>query len=209
MSLPTTLRAVVFDCDGVLFDSLSANIAYYNAVLTAVGRQPMDEALEHLAHRLSTRQFLEHVFADDPTLIERARAVAQATDYEPFYPLMRPAPGLRRLLAKLQASYRLAMATNRGFTAHEVVRRFALEPYLEFTVGILDVERPKPHPDMLQLCLQRLQVDPAEALYVGDMISDYEAARAAGMHFIAVGGAVDAPLRVDRLDELPGLLKRG
>jgi HAD superfamily hydrolase (TIGR01509 family) len=206
MPVPATLRAVIFDCDGVLFDSLPANVAYYNAVLRALGRPPMDEALEHLSHRLSTRQFLEHVFADQPELIERARAVAQATDYEPFYALMRPAPGLHELLAGLQTSYRLAMATNRGFTAREVMRRFALEPYLEFAVGILDVERPKPYPDMLQLSLQRLQVAPGEAAYVGDMISDYQAAQAAGMHFIAVGGAVDAPLHVDRLDQLPRLL---
>lgn len=200
------LRAVIFDCDGVLFDSMPANIAYYNAILEALGYAPMDAELEELAHRLSTRQFFEHRFADQPALIEKARAVAQATDYEPFYQLMRPAPGLHPLLAGLQPSYRLAMATNRGFTAHEVVRRFGLARYFEITVGILDVPRPKPHPDMLQRCVEHFGIAADEAVYIGDSISDLQAARSAGMHFIALGG-LEAPLRVACLDELPAVLR--
>lgn len=204
--MPIPLRAVIFDCDGVLFDSLPANEAYYNAILAKLGLPPMDPAQLALAHRGSTLQFFEHVLGNDAEKIEQARQVALSIDYEPFYQLMRPAPGLHEILASLRPRYRLGMATNRGYTAREVVRRFGLEEYLTATVGTRDVERPKPHPDMLLRCAEWLGVRPQEAVYIGDAKTDAEAAQAAEMHFIGVGDAVDVPLRVGRLDQVPAAL---
>ncbi|MCX8071871.1 MAG: HAD family hydrolase [Candidatus Binatia bacterium] len=204
---PVGLRAVVLDCDGVLFDSWSANLAYYNAILRDLGYPPMTPELAELAHRGSSAQFFAHVFQGDEEKIARAKEVAAATDYEPFYRLMRPVPSLHRVLQTLRARYRLAMATNRGYTAQEIVRRFGLTEYLETTVGVRDVERPKPYPDMLLLCLQRLGVEAHEAVYVGDAESDWQAAQAAGMHFVALGGiAVPAP-RIQTLEELPAVVE--
>lgn len=197
------LRGVIFDCDGVLFDSFPANVAYYNAILARLGHPPMTRELAEIAHRGSSLQFFEHVFCGDEEKIARAKEVAAAIDYEPFYGLMRPMPALYGVLRTLRRRYRLGMATNRGYTAQEVVRRFALADYLEVTVGIRDVPRPKPHPDMLELCLQRLGLTPQEAVYVGDAESDWHAARAAGMHFLALG-TVDVPApRVRTLEEVP------
>jgi phosphoglycolate phosphatase-like HAD superfamily hydrolase len=78
------------------------------------------------------------------------------------------------------------MATNRGTTVREVVQRFGLDKYLEVAVGVLDVPRPKPFPDMLEKCAAHFAADPARILYVGDAATDLEAAQAAGMHFIGV-----------------------
>ncbi len=201
------LKGVVFDCDGVLFDSLEANIAYYNAVLVQLGSQPMDAELEALAHRLSTRQLFDRVFSEDEPRREDAWRVAMNTDYGPYYAMMKPAEGLREVLGELQAHYRLAMATNRGMTAHGVVQRFNLSPPIELTVGILDVERPKPHPDMLLRCLEHFAIAPVEAVYVGDAITDLQAADAAGMRFVAMGQVPGAQWRVKALSELVALLR--
>lgn len=201
------LRAVIFDCDGVLFDSLPANEAYYNAILTRLGLPPMGPTQLALAHRGSTLQFFQTVFGNNPEKIEQARQVALSIDYEPFYRLMQPAPRLHETLGSLRKRYRLGMATNRGFTAREVVRRFGLEEYLAVTVGTRDVERPKPHPDMLLRCAEWLGVNPREAVYVGDAETDAQAANLARMHFIGVGAAVDTRLRVDRLDQVPAALR--
>jgi HAD superfamily hydrolase (TIGR01509 family) len=197
------LQAVILDCDGVLFDSLQANTAYYNAVLAKLGRSPMDAEATRVAHQMSSRQLFEHWFGDAPELIEQA---VLAVNYEPFYALMRPVPELHATLAALKARYRLALATNRGLTAHEVVRRFGLDAYLELAVGINDVPRPKPHPDMLEKCLRHFGLPPDAAVYVGDAPSDHTAAEAAGMHFIGIGEHVNVPRRIKDLRELPALL---
>jgi pyrophosphatase PpaX len=49
-----------------------------------------------------------------------------------------------------------------------------------------DVARHKPHPDPLLLALERLGARPEEAAYVGDSPYDVAAAKAAGVHSIAV-----------------------
>ena len=196
------LRAVIFDCDGVLFDSWRANVAFYNTVLSELGQPTLDAAGERLAHTLSSPQLFETLFSDQPAVLEQARAIARDTDYSPFLRWMEPAPGLYELLADLKLQYRLAMATNRGMTLAGVVRHFRLAPLLELAVGIYDVPRPKPFPDMLEKCVQHFGIAPDEAVYVGDSPSDMEAARAAGTHFIGVGDLPGAALRVQHVGEL-------
>jgi len=83
------------------------------------------------------------------------------------------------------------------------VRRFGLDRWIDAAVGLLDVARPKPHPDVIETCLARLGVPPGAAVYVGDAESDLAAARAAGVHFVAVGGDGWSPRSVRTLDELP------
>ena len=200
------LRAVIFDCDGVLFDSWRANVAFYNALLATLGRPPLDAEGERDAHMMSSPQLFARLFGDDAVLAERAIVLARDLDFEPFYQWMEPAPGLHALLAELKTTYRLAMATNRGVTAGRVVRRFGLDEFFELTVGIHDVARPKPFPDMIEKCIDHFGIAAHEAVYVGDTQSDRAAAGAAGAHFVAVGEHVEAPLRIGALAELPSLL---
>ena len=203
---PATARAVIFDCDGVLFDSWRANVAYYNAVRAALGLPPMDADWERRAHFLATSSVFQEMFGDDRALLERARQIAQTIDYEPFYELMVPVPGLHEVLAQLRPSWRLGMATNRGSTVPEVVRRFGLDVWLDAAVGVLDVARPKPYPDVILACLARLDVAPASVVYVGDAESDAAAARAAGVHFVAVGEHASSERTVQDLREVPAVL---
>src|SRR5262249_56442237 len=109
---------------------------------------------------------------------------SQTIDYEPFYELMVPVPGLHEVLAHLRPSWRLGMATNRGSTVQEVVRRFGLDAWLDAAVGVLDVARPKPDPDVILPCLARPAVAPAAAVYIGDTERDAAAGRAAGVRVV-------------------------
>jgi len=206
-SAAAPLRAVVFDCDGVLFDSAEANIAFFDDALAAAGLAPLDALGRQLAMSMTTHQMVEVLFEDRATR-ERVVAAAQALDYGPYYGCMRPVDGLHDVLGNLRRDYRIGLATNRGKTVHEVIRRFRLTPYFEVALGVLDVARPKPYPDMLEQCLARLDVAPQEAVYVGDQDCDRQAAAAAGMHFIAVGDQAGAALGIASLAELPVALAR-
>lgn len=206
-SSSATARAVIFDCDGVLFDSWHANIAFYNAIRATLGLPPMDRAWEDRAHFLAATSVLEEMFGHDPALAADARRVFASTDYEPFFDLMVPVPGLFDVLAALRPAWRLGMATNRGATVPGVMRRFGLDAWLDAAVGVLDVSRPKPHPDVIQECLVRLGVSPAAGVYVGDAESDLVAARAAGVEFVAVGDGSWRARRVRELRELPAVLE--
>jgi phosphoglycolate phosphatase len=202
------LAAVIFDCDGVLFDSASANVAYYNAVLECLGRPALNEEWARRAHFMSSYQLYDAMFGIDSALGAEARRVARDVDYAPFYGLMRPAPDLDRVLGLLKQHYRLAMATNRGGTITGVVREFRLDRFIELAVGALDVPHPKPHPAMIQKCVDHFRVSPTAVVYIGDSETDHQAALAAGVHFIAIGGNTPAEHRVRELRHLPELLDR-
>jgi phosphoglycolate phosphatase len=206
-SRDTGPRAVIFDCDGVLFDSAAANLAYYDTVLAALGQAPLDETRALQAHTMAAPQLFATLFANDPALVEQARAVTRQIDYGPFYRLMQPVPELFDLLGNLKTRYRMAMATNRGTSTQGVVRHFGLDRFFEVAVGMLDVPRPKPFPDMLEKCLAHFGLPPEDAVYVGDAPSDYEAARTAGMRFIGVGDHCGAPHCIGDLRELPAALR--
>lgn len=199
------IELVIFDCDGVLFDSAGANVAYYNAVLERLGRPPMDEAWSRRAHFLSSRQLYEAMFGADDAA--EALRVSGQIEYAPFYRLMRPMPDLEHVLQVLHPRYRLAMATNRGGTAAGVVREFALDRWLTFTVGAHDVPRAKPHPDMLLRCLEHFRLPPTSAAYVGDSETDHQAALAANIPFIGYGPTAPAHHRIHALRELPAVLE--
>lgn len=197
-------RLIIFDCDGVLFESEAANLAFYNEVLRRAGQVPVPPRAEIACHTLASTDLYEQMFGDRPEVLSRVRDVAQEVDYGPFYELMTARPRLHETLSELRVSYRLAMATNRGRTARGVVDRFGLAPYFELTVGALDVPRPKPHPDMLLRCLEHFGVEASEAVYVGDQPTDAVAADAARVRFVAMGEAMgETRPRISSLDALP------
>jgi HAD superfamily hydrolase (TIGR01509 family) len=199
-------RLVILDCDGVMFDSFEANVAFYDAVLAALGLPPLDEAGREHAHRLATPQILEWLFASEPERLAEGLRLAKQIDYRPFLPRLRPVDDLFETLAWLRSRYRTAMATNRGGTIPLLVEHFELASWFDVVVGIHDVPRPKPAPDMLLHCLERLGVAASAAVYVGDSPSDLAAAEAAGIEFVAVGESVQHPARIAELRELPVLL---
>ena len=56
------IKLVAFDCDGVLFDSQQANIAFYNAILAHFDRPPLGpEAVDYI-HSHTVGESLEHLF---------------------------------------------------------------------------------------------------------------------------------------------------
>ena len=200
------LQLIILDCDGVLFDSSDANIAFYDSILRALEQPCLDGKGRELCHRLSGTQLWEELFGGDPSLHRRAREVAAQADYAPFYSLMRPVPALAATLARLAAHCPLALATNRGRTVSGVLTTFGLEPFFALSLGVLDVARPKPAPDLLLACLERTGVTASASVFVGDTSVDEMAAAAAGVPYVRVGGEGAAPDTIRDLRDLPELL---
>lgn len=208
-SLPVgdALELVILDCDGVLFDSWDANVAFYDAVLATIGEGPLDATGRELCHRLSGPQLWGELFPERPDLLERARVASASADYAPFYPLMRPTAELTETLARITAHCPLALATNRGRTVAGVTKYFSLERFFAAALGILDVPRPKPAPDLLLACLERTGVRSAAAVFVGDTLVDREAAAAAGVAYVGIGPVSGGVVVLEELRELPDLLE--
>jgi putative hydrolase of the HAD superfamily len=92
--------------------------------------------------------------------------------------------GHRELLAELGCDYRLGLVSNfdQGATADRILRRHALRDFFAAILISDDFGRRKPHPSIFRAALERLGVDAAAALHVGDTVADdVLGARAAGI----------------------------
>jgi HAD superfamily hydrolase (TIGR01509 family) len=79
----------------------------------------------------------------------------------------------------------LAVATNRSNTIGPVLESFGLKEYFDLVISSLDVKNPKPHPESIFKILEFFQLNPRDALYVGDSAVDDETAKAARVHFVS------------------------
>ncbi len=190
---------VIFDCDGVMFDSRQANINYYNHLLRHFGMPPMKEDDIAYVHMHTADLSIRHIFRDSPHL-EEALRLRFEVDYSPFLKDMVMEPGLKEVLACLRPTHKLAVATNRSNTIGLVLEMNGLKGYFDKVVSSLDVVHPKPHPECLLKIIDFFGVPAAFALYVGDSQIDLESARAAGVSFVSYKNPfLEADYHVDHL----------
>ena len=200
------IRAVIFDCDGVMFDSRQANISYYNHLLDHFGLPPMDEEQVSFVHAHAAVDSIRHIFQGTP-FFEKAVDFARDIDYSPFFQEMIMEPGLIDLLRRLKPRLGIGMATNRSTTIQGVLDCFGLAPYFDIVVSSLDVKHPKPDPESLFKILAFFGITPLEAFYVGDSLVDYETARAAGVPFIAYKNPrLQSDYHADQMMDIAALL---
>jgi phosphoglycolate phosphatase len=202
------IELVIFDADGVLFDSTESNIAYYNEIFARVGEPRMSPVEEKAGVFLSAPQVFELRAAGDLERIARMREVARTMDATPFFRLLRPFPELRSFLMEIKRRHGLGLATNRSATIPAIIDYLGLTGVFDAIASVRDKVKPKPAPDILELCLKRAGVSPSNAVYVGDSEIDQIASRAAQLNFIGVGERVEHENSIARLDELPAALER-
>jgi len=179
------LKLVVFDCDGVMFDSKNANRVYYNHLREAFGRPPMDEEELEYVHMHHVMDSTRHLFRAYPADLERAEAYRQSLDYTPYLQYMLMEPDLFQFLDFLQPDYKTAISTNRTSTMASVLQIFSLADRFDKVVTAFDVAKPKPDPEALEQILTHFGFTVDEAVYIGDSMVDREHTAALGMRLIA------------------------
>lgn len=213
-------RAVLFDLDGTLIDSLPDLVAAVNRMLAAWDRGPLSaEAVKALvgggAAILVEQAFLTTGGPVDlpvPELLRRFMA-----DYEPrSAESTRPWPAVVETLTRLkEAGLALAVCTNKPSGATRVVlAKLGLAEFFDVVIGANDTPALKPDPIHIQVILDHLGVAADQAVMVGDSYNDIAAARAAGVATVAVSfGYAHGPVTelgatriIDDYRELPALL---
>jgi HAD superfamily hydrolase (TIGR01549 family) len=203
---PRLIHVVAFDCDGVMFDSAQANQAYYNHLLKHIGQPAMTPEQHAFAQMHTVDEALEFLI-HDPDLLSEARQYRLQMRYLSFIRHMVVEPTLKTLLAALQPAFKTAIATNRTDTMDRVLSEHGLEGRFDMVVTASDVPHPKPHPDQLNVILAHFDIDPEKMIYIGDSLLDGQAARAAGVPFIAYRNSeLDAERHIESLQEIQDVL---
>lgn len=180
------LKLVIFDCDGVLFDSREANRAYYNHLLARFNCPPMQETDVDYVHMHHVTESVTHIFRNHTSVSPKDISIYQTElDYSSFLKYMVMEPDLMEFLQLIKPHFHTAISTNRTTTMPMVLDIYKLKPWFEQVVTALDTKNPKPAPDALYMILDNFGVTVNEAIFIGDSKIDLEHTKSVGMDLIA------------------------
>jgi len=178
------LKAILFDRDGTLLESTEANKYFCWDVLGLAGYKNIPEEKIAQSNHLA---FWDRIkFLTKETDEEKVRQIWNLKEKVRYRrELLGLAKDEVKILKQLSKKYLLSVVTN---ATRSGIQGFYEVSGLEnnFTEGVSadDVTNPKPDPEPLLIALQKLNLEPKEAIYVGDSSVDLEASKAAGMKFI-------------------------
>ncbi len=186
-----TIKAILFDMDGVLID---ARDWHYRA---------LNKALKHFGYNISIESHLS-TFDGLPTkeklkllskslglpykLHELINLLKQKYTIQESYFNCKPKFNHRYALSRLSKNYKIAICSNSiKNTINTLMRLSSLDSYIDLVISNEDVKIPKPDPDMYLKAMNHFALDPKECLIVEDNDNGVKAAIASGGHLIRVG----------------------
>lgn len=182
-------RAILFDFDLTLADSTRAIVECFShafremdlpcpasdAICRTIG-YPLPKAFATLcgnADPLASEAFVKRFISRaDQVMTELTTMLPYASETARDL----RARGIRTAIVSTKFRYRIL----------EILERRGLSDAFDVVLGGEDVREHKPHPEGLQLALERLAVGPGHAWYVGDHPVDAQAAAGAGVTFVAM-----------------------
>jgi len=187
----STPRAVVFDMDGLMFNTEDVYTLVGTELLRRRGHRftsELKDAMMGLRPQPTFEVMIEHCGLDDrwEQLAEESNDIFVGLLEEQLEML----PGLPELLDALEAAgipKAIATSSDRRL-ARACLAPFELEPRFEFVLTAADVKHGKPHPEIYETAAARRGVDPTETLVLEDSHNGCRAAAAAGALTVAVPG---------------------
>lgn len=193
------IRAVVFDLDGTLFDTLPSLTAATNEVLRSAGlravppqllRAALSEGLHPMFRQALALQSSE-TGAIEAQVLERELQSVYASRWLREASLFEGASALVSALHERGVS--LAVCTNRDrSSAQTILDGAGLRLRFDVIVGVDDTPRPKPAADPLLRVLDLLSLSAPDVLFVGDSGLDARCAASAQVRFAAYLGGYAA-----------------
>ena len=178
-------KAILYDIDGTLLDTFDMNMyPLMQIIREELGQEWTLEQLRPFYAQPGLKTIAELGIRDVETIY--ARWVAYVNAYEKGAV---PYPGMEDALRRIRAAgIRQAVVSSKMHRQYEIdMGRYGMDAYMETAVLAEDTERHKPDPAPILECLRRMGLRPEEVIYIGDTLSDLQAARNAGVDFGLAG----------------------
>src|SRR5262245_48842522 len=184
-------RAVVFDLDGLMFNTEELYQEVGTELLRRRGFEFTQELLDQMMGRPS--HIALQIMIDTHTLKATVEELLAETD-EIFPEILRtrlaPMPGLVELLDALERQSipkAIATSSRRSFV-ERVLDTFGYRPRFSTILTSEDITHGKPHPEIYLTAARRLNVQPGEMVVLEDSQNGCRAGVAAGAITLAVPG---------------------
>ncbi|WP_036717503.1 beta-phosphoglucomutase [Paenibacillus sp. JCM 10914] len=201
MSEAKTLKAVIFDLDGVITDTAEYHYRAWNAIAIELGIPFTREFNEHLKG-VSRMDSLKLLLSQAATPLDYSTAeLEQLADrknklYVELIETITPAdllPGVMTFVADIRAAGLATGIASASKNAIAVLTRLDVMDQFDIIVDVTKLTNNKPDPEIFLTAAEQLGAEPSECIGVEDAASGVDAIKAAGMYAVAVGDAVHFP----------------
>ncbi|MFX1390950.1 MAG: HAD family hydrolase [Promethearchaeota archaeon] len=201
-------KGIIFDLDGVIYDITSAikkavddGIEKYK--LENVNRDDVMEEIAHLIEEiqnypvpkilLNSFDLLKVDFLKGISFFKKLRIAIflfnQFNKYKEEESTI--FKGIDDLISEMAKKVKLAILTNnKSQYAEEVLEKFNLSHYFDIIIGFNDVTEVKPSPEGILKILDKWNLKPSDAIFIGDMTTDVDAGKAAKVKMICVASGL-------------------
>lgn len=195
------IKAVLFDLDGTLLDSIDGIVSCFEQVLAEFnpGHSWTREQMIMKIGEPVPRQMLE--FSNGRADLVEPMVAAYRILMKKLLASFALYPGSEQTLVELKRlGFLTGLVTSKSRGPVEVsFNRHAMHDWFDIVVTADDTTKHKPLPDPLLLAAEKIAVQPNEILYIGDSVHDIRCAHAAGS---LAGAAYWGPFPRWTLDEL-------
>lgn len=204
-----TIKAVLFDMDGVLIEAKEWHYESLNRALELFGMPISRHEHETTYDGLPTRKKLEMLSREKGLprgLHDFINEMKQAYTMEMVHTLCKPKFAQEKALSELKRrGYKIAVCSNSiRATVELMMQKAALTPYLDVQLSNQDVKAPKPAPDIYKKAMEIFGLEPHECLIVEDNENGIKAAQAAGGHLLVVQDVSETNIQniLSRIEEI-------
>lgn len=183
------MKAAIFDIDGTLVDSVDLHTKAWQKALDHFGHQvPFEQIRAQIGKggdQLTPVFLPPHELESRGPALDRYRSELFKTRY---LEKVKGFPLVRELFQRLrQDGWKTALASSaKGDELKAYKDIVGIGDLLDAETASDDAEKSKPHPDIFQAALHRLQLSPEDAVVIGDSPYDAEAATKAGLTAIGL-----------------------
>jgi len=183
-------KAIIFDLDGTLIDSMQLWRRVDTEFLNSRGIRVPKDLFDHLPHGnsfIQTATYFKNRFdlPDSPESIMQEWTDMVSHHYENDIPLK---PGVKNLIEALaNKGFIIGLGTSNSYElAVKSLKHNGIWHYFRTAVTGDEHLKGKPFPDIYLLAAQRLDLEPAECLVIEDTLTGVQAGKAAGMTVYAI-----------------------
>lgn len=181
-------KAVIWDMDGTILDTLGDLHDSVNYTLGTVGYPPrtFEQTRCSVGNGLRTLVALSVPDGENDPRFEELFATMKEYYMAHSQIKTRPYDGIKEVLDTLKdKGIKMAVVSNKLDKAVKVLAR-DLYPQMDYALGEIEGVARKPAPDMVEMALTELGVDKSEAVYIGDSEVDVLTAKNSGLDCISV-----------------------
>jgi HAD superfamily hydrolase (TIGR01509 family) len=201
------IKAILFDVDGVLIDTLESNARSYSHDFELLGGKPITPEEYKKFYHLPARVMFKRFFPEKSDQ-EIERIIMTKTERTVrFFKYAKLFPGVMDTLENMKKHFMLGIVTSR--MNPKILDYFSIKSLFQEIVCLSDVKNHKPHPEPVHLALERLKTKPEEAVFVGDAQSDLDASRGAGVKVIIYRNSkVKGDFNITDFRDIPKIIER-